>query len=67
MRYRVCPRCGDRIDYGEACGCRDKKEAAPEQWGRHGRERTLDGDSVHHGFSFVNDFGEFLKNYKGGN
>lgn len=30
-QYRVCPYCGDHIDYGERCDCQAKKEVVPMQ------------------------------------
>lgn len=28
--YRVCPNCGNHLDWGERCDCKEKQEAAGE-------------------------------------
>lgn len=28
--YRVCPNCGNHLDWGERCDCEEKREAAGE-------------------------------------
>lgn len=28
--YRVCPNCGNHLDWGERCDCKEKQEAAEE-------------------------------------
>ena len=32
--FRLCPVCGDRLDPGEKCDCRDKKRQEEEFWER---------------------------------
>ena len=26
MKYRICPRCGAHLDYGERCDCEERRE-----------------------------------------
>lgn len=26
MKFKICPRCGAHLDYGEECDCREKRE-----------------------------------------
>ena len=41
MKYKTCPRCKAHLDHGEACPCRNTKEAAPVTRGRpQGRYAT---------------------------
>ncbi len=41
VQYRVCPVCGAHLDPGEVCDCQGaKKEAAPGERGRLGKEKA---------------------------
>lgn len=48
MQYKICPKCGAHLDFGERCDdCREKrKEAAPAATGNDLRHQNTYGDYI---------------------
>lgn len=43
--YRRCPLCGDRLDPGEACECRNKEERKRRFWEEQLKVSRRDGQA----------------------